>query len=217
MPSFIDDITKKAEKKEAERKAKEKRKQEEIERRKRLKEVKRKESIERDRMKIILGKIVKAYAKMKGDYIKVEDVEIIKDPKGGIYGKVGDEYFYSSGEYSELKPEYTWSNIGPNYIHVGKRFEPTIEREIGDPYTNCIEIPYEVSTICLKSNTRFSLSGTKSMSKHVAYVDRKESEKDPEKTLEEHREKILDDSESMVFGQIEKALEKKRREKDTKR
>ena len=105
MPSLIDDMQEKQKKKEAAKKAKEKRKLEEKQRREEEKEKRRKEAEVVEKMRIILGKIVKTYSKIQGDYIKDGDVEIIRDPKGGIYGKVGNQYFYTSGKYSEIKPD----------------------------------------------------------------------------------------------------------------
>ena len=89
--------------------------------------------------------------------------------------KVGNQYFYSSGKYSEIKPDYIWNYEGENYIHVVEQGEPTISLDPGDPYEDDVVIPYTTTTIGLKNNKKFHLCGSKNMYRHVGYVSKREA------------------------------------------
>ena len=66
------------------------------------------------KVKASLSKIMKVYTHMKGNYIKIDDVEICRDDKGNLMGMVGDLAFVFS---SDKKINFYSKPIEDNYYY----------------------------------------------------------------------------------------------------
>ena len=131
-------VTKEEERKKREEKQKEemeiarqKRERKEQEERSAAEEAKRRADFAK-KVKVALTKIMKAYPHMNGEYIKEDDVEIVRDNEGNIMGMVGDLAFVSNSQGSitfSSKPKILDWSFGPPHDEV---------------YT-CIYLQYEVA------------------------------------------------------------------------
>ena len=209
MSNFVEDASNKKQK-EAEEKEKAKMLAEE--KKKKLaveKERKKMEEERKSEAKKALAKIIKVYSKIQGDYIKVDDVEIVKDPKGGIYGKVGDKYFYTSGKYQDLDLSTGKVRNDGNYLIIANEPKDCALTYGADPYSATHLLATNIAILKLENNKKCSFLGTDIVNNVVYEGARNEVGEDLNEYFAAHEEKRNEIYAKTITGQIKEQLQKR--------
>ena len=212
MPDFIEDVTnrkkKAAEAKEREAKLAAQRKKEREEEKEKRRLQKKKEKEERLERKVLLSKIIKTYAKIEGDYIKLDDVEIIKDPKGGIYGKVGDKYFFTNGKYEDLDISKAIRLTNGSYLTIVSEPYGYVYTYPADPYTATYSLATSFVLLELGDKGSYRVCRKDSI-EEVVYEGSRSDVRDSESYMAEHEAEAKVAYAKTIPGQIRAQLQKR--------